>query len=215
MPPRITSNVSAVTVLTFNRNENQSLTVNFESKMSNQTHISWYKNNISLQDSIPERHDVRNESLNSQTALIFEPIRRSHRGQYRVVIENTHGIIPPDRRFVEAYFMVNVSIPPATPTNLSAEQFSTRLTWSLTNVTSDDSADNLTIKVSYKNGSLAMNRQVNGDVRELQLSLIPGQSYLVEISAQNQDGIAVSEEYAFQTLPGGMCGYACSLLHFM
>lgn len=204
MPPVITSQPDSM--LTYNRNERQELTVHFQSKSINDTLISWYKDNTSLQDSVQGRQDIL-DPLGSQTRLSFEPIRRSDGGEFRVVIENSHRIIPTNQRMAEARFTVKVLILPSTPTQLNARGISDQaatLSWTLDSITSDESPDNQTITIHYAaNNTMAKQVAVPGERRDWLLHLVPGMNYRVRVVARNQDGIATSEQYQFQTLTGG------------
>lgn len=185
----------------FTRNEPQNLIVHFQSKNINETTITWYKDNLAI-DSITEQQDP----IDFQTKITFNPIRRRNKGEYVVVIENTHDIIPVNQRRIEAHFTIDVSISPATPIIVNVNEISDQaatLLWLATPTDSDESADNQTITIQYENGSIAEDKTVGGDIRQLQLSLIPGESYLAQVQAQNQDGSATSMQYSFLTLTGG------------
>jgi hypothetical protein len=139
--------------------------------------------------------------------MTFNPIRRSDRGEYNVVIENNHDIIPNDQRRVEARFSVVVSIPPVKPTHLNVNALSDRsatLSWSISSNNNDESADNQTITVYYHtSGMVAYKMVVGGEVRQVMLSLIPGVRYTTTVATENVDGVTVSENRTFQTLTGG------------
>ena len=187
----------------------------FESKGQNDTLISWYKDEASLQDNSPGHYTIISTfsgSLHGKTELTFGSIGRRDKGEYRVVIENTHGIIPSEQRRVEAQFTVDVSILPATPINLSviADQSSTVI-WSLRNMTVDESADYQNVTIYSTDGSVAAWCTVDGLARHAVFSLTPGQMYSVEVTAVNQDGKVTSEAYLFQTQPGGMLIYTQSI----
>ena len=188
----------------FTRNEPQNLTVHFQSKTVNETTITWYKDNLPIDSSITEQQD----STNFQTKMFFNPIRRRNKGEYVVVIENTHGIIPVNQRRIEAHFIVEVYILPAMPTMVNVNEISDQaatVSWLLDTLTDSDDelADNQTITIQYANGSIAEEKTVGGDIRQSQLSLIPGERYLAQVQAQNQDGSATSMQHPFITLTGG------------
>lgn len=153
--------------------------------------------------------DMYTDSSNGQTQLMFTSIGRRDKGEYRVVIENTHQIIPYELSRVETLFSVDVSIQPAQPTDLTTQDVTdtsaTTLTWSLLTRTDDESADNQTISIRYNmNGSVAVQRVVEGTARQVPLSLLPGHQYTGQILAANQDGTSLSTNYTFWTSFGGM-----------
>ena len=205
VPPRITSKPPER--LNFSTNTQQNFTVNFLSKNCNETVISWYKDSYALQDNAHRRYNCYNGSINSRTEVILNPIRRSDKGEYHLVIENTHNIIPTSNRTTEARFIVDVRILPTTPTGLYAHSITDRsvnLTWSLPNLIFDNTPDNLTVVVRYTyNNSMTQRIQLESGTREVQLSLVPGMSYNAEVVAQNQDGTVVSQPFPFNTLNGG------------
>ena len=138
--------------------------------------------------------------------MYFDPIRRSDKEEYVTVIENTHSIIPTNQVRVTAHFTVEVSILPATPMMLHVSDISNRaatLLWSYAPLSGDESADNQTIIVKYTSGSIAEDLTVRGDIRQLQLSLFPGEAYLAQVVAQNEDGTSRSSHLSFLTLAGG------------
>ncbi len=207
VPPNITE--APLETDMFTTNGNQSFSVLFESKNSeNNTLVSWSKDATSLQDSTP-RYVITNtfyDSLTGETRLTFPSLGRRDKGVYRVVIENPHRIIPRNLRRVETQFAVDVSILPATPTNLIASSISdttATLSWSLPFRTTDEAADSQTITVRSGN-SVVLRRVVEGSARQLLLSLTPAQQYNVSIVAANQDGNVTSNYYLFQTSLGGM-----------
>lgn len=201
VPPAITGHPPSTI---FTRNERRNLTVYFRSKMSNETYISWYKDGNSLQADM--RSTTQLDSISSKTEMTFNPIRRSDGGEYNVVIENTHGIIPDNQRRTEVHFTVTVSILPARPTGLAVQRISdttASLSWSIAPSSADQAADSQIITMHYDNGSLAYSTEVGGGVTEFDLSLIPGKRYTTRVQTQNQDGSAVSEPFPFQALAGG------------
>ena len=195
VPPAII--VNPPTTSAFYTNDQQTLAVYFRSKNRNETHVAWYRDGQSLQYSIIRQINT----TTSLTEMTFDPIRRMHRGEYLVVVENSHGIIPTDQRRVEARFAVEVTILPARPTGLTIS--SSTLSWIIALENEDEEPDNQTITVRYRNGSLSRQSVVAGDVREQPLPLIPGEWYSVQVLAQNQDGSATSQKHSFQTSPGG------------
>lgn len=199
VPPTIISHPNSTHIV---RNEPKNFTIHFQSKNSDETSVSWYRNGRSLQNSIT----VLDAAGNGLTEMIFNPIRRSDSGEYLVVIENSHGIIPSNQRRVEAHFTVMVSILPAEPAELNVHGISDKtatLSWSVTPNNNDESALNQTITVYYRNGTVAYQRVVGGTVRQEQLVLIPGEMYFTTVMARNQDGYTVSQNWPFQTLTGG------------
>lgn len=145
--------------------------------------------------------------MSGTTNITFTSLRRSDKGQYRVVIENTHEIIPSHLRRTEANFTVDVSILPATPSRLtttSETATSATLSWSLNTTTSDEQADNQTITLhSVEDDLIVMRQVVAGTSCQFELSsLIPLHHYRVNIVAVNQDGTARSDHHVFWTLAG-------------
>ena len=197
VPPIITLNPSATSTC-FTTNEEQTLTIDFQSKSRNDTRISWYKDGDGLQN-FSIRHDNRTE-------MVFDPIGRSDRGEYRVVVENSHSIIPTNRRRAETHFTLCVTIQPATPVDLAVERItsdSATLTWSVTLNHEDQQADNQIIGVYYANGSVLSESVVGGDVRRQELTIVPGERYYTQVLALNQDGNTTSISHPFQSMPGG------------
>jgi len=203
VPPTIISQPNSLQ--TYHHNERQTFSIFFKSKSTNNTLISWYKDGRSLQDNRRGRKDIFNDRTRSLTQLTLDPIRRTDEGHYRVVIENNHPIIPADQRRVEVWFSIEVMIPPSRPlvnvrsiTNKSATVF-----WTFHNMSRDEAPDNLTITLHHANGTLATQLVLADETRAHNFSLVPGQSYRVQVVAQNEDGVTRSEQYPFQTLPGG------------
>lgn len=199
MPPVIISQPPAMHISV---NKPKNLTVHYQSKNRIETHISWYKDGNSLQNGI-------NRPLNAShglTQMTFDPIRRRDRGEYVVVIENSHSIIPINQRRVEARFTVSVSILPAIPTPIRVSGITDKaatLSWSLILRNNDESADNQTVTVYLLNGTMAYQRVVGGDIRQEQLSLIPAERYYAQVKAENEDGYVLSQNRSFQALIGG------------
>lgn len=202
VPPRV---INPPEHMNFIRNSDVTLEVKYQSKNDNDTRISWYNNNTSVEDHRLTKVNVSLTESIYKTVLSFSPIRRSDGGQYRVVIENTHSIIPHQLRTTVAHFRVVVSILPAIPTLTVARTNSTSalLTWHFNNTTTDDLPDSQSVFVYYVNDSVATQISLSGGVREIQLSLIPGIQYRAEVLAQNQDGNVTSERQTFMTRPGG------------
>lgn len=206
MPPTLHSPPNQI--VTFYSNTRQNLTVQFQSETINHTHISWYKDGTTIQDSDPERHDQLIRHQRSTTELIFNPIRRSNGGEYRVVMENSHEIIPSHLQTIDALFTVKVCIVPATPTGLSTRNVSdlrATLRWSLQSEHGDDAAEDQIIRLYNGDDSEAeYEERVGGDVRELNLPLIPAQQYRVQVVAYNQDGNTTSAAHEFRSRFGGI-----------
>ena len=95
---------------------------------------------------------------------------------------------------------------PVPPDNLRVDQISSRtsrVTWSLANRTADEGADNLILRVTFSNHSLAELRRLSGDVTSVVLDeLIPAHEYLVVLTAVNSDGEVTTNPTSFSTTPG-------------
>lgn len=178
-------------------NSDEILSVYYMSKDRDDTRIYWYKD-----DNLIQGMGDTTDPMNSWTEVNFQPIRRSDAGNYRVVIENTHSFIQSSMRLIEISLTVDVTIPPARPMWLNFNHISRMLTWTYHNITTDDSAQEQTVFVHYRNTILQT--VLNGDVRQMKLAgLIPGESYAAQVAARNQDGLNTSHKIDFITLPGG------------
>ena len=172
------------------------------SKNQSDTSIYWYKDEKEIQQSRPRYNTT--DSMNSWTDINFHPIRRSDAGRYHVVIENAHNFIHPNLRITNISLVVEVTILPARPTEVNFHHFSGKLTWTYHNVTTDETAQEQTVMVNYSNTTLALQRQLAGDDRQIDLSsLIPGENYIAQVIARNIDGTIASLQKSFLTLPGG------------
>ena len=79
------------------------------------------------------------------------------------------------------------------------------VSWSLPqSISEDEGADYFTVSLSFINGTVAQEHRLNGDDRQAELSVVPGMSYVVAVTAHNQDGSTVSDVEEFTTPPGGM-----------
>lgn len=196
VPPTITKINSSSN---FNSNKQETFVVEYNSKESADTRVSWFKDGIVL-----DRETTTQQSTSAgKTQITFDPIRRSDKGEYHVVIENIHRIIPINQSRAEGRFTVNVTILPANLTRLNAEDItnhSATLTWSASPNHEDELADNYTITVNYMNKSLV--HVVGGEARHHPLTLVPGEMHYVKVEANNQDG-SVSSQHSFPALPGG------------
>lgn len=93
---------------------------------------------------------------------------------------------------------------PAKPTISVSELFNT-VSWSLPQGNNEDErADYFTVSLNFTNGTVAQELMSTGDVREVELSVVPGMSYVVAVTAHNQDGLTVSNVQEFTTPPGGI-----------
>lgn len=98
------------------------------------------------------------------------------------------------------------AVRPTVPADVRVDQVSSktaRVRWTLTHTTPDQGADQLIMRVTFANRSLAEERRVPGSTTSLSLSgLVPAQSYLVLLTAVNRDGEATTNPVAFDTLVG-------------
>ena len=79
------------------------------------------------------------------------------------------------------------------------------MSWSLPEgISEDERVDYFTVSLNFTNGTVAQERELNGDDRQAELSVVPGMSYVVAVTAHNQDGSAESDVEEFTTSPGGM-----------
>ena len=96
------------------------------------------------------------------------------------------------------------TVAPAKPTLSVSEPYNT-VSWSLPqDINEDERVDYFTVSLNFTNGTVAQERALNGDNRQAELSVVPGMSYVVAVTAHNQDGTTVSDVEEFTTPPGGM-----------
>lgn len=92
------------------------------------------------------------------------------------------------------------------PTGLIVDQVSSRtarVSWTLTNQTPDEAADQLILRVAFANRSLADWQQFSGDLTSMVLdNLIPANDYFVVLTAENSDGEVTTNPVQFRTLEG-------------
>ena len=82
--------------------------------------------------------------------------------------------------------------------------FEAWFTWTLTNQTADEGAEELIITVFYSNGTLAVETVVPGDQTQTRVELVPGTQYIATLTAVNPDGLVTTEPISIQTLNGGV-----------
>ena len=91
-------------------NPPHTLRVEFQSRLQENTNVTWYKDGDS--NAIPEgeiQTKYMDDGLNASTQLVFVAVTRSDRGVYRVVIENDNDIIPLNQSRREANFQLNIT----------------------------------------------------------------------------------------------------------
>lgn len=95
---------------------------------------------------------------------------------------------------------------PTVPANLFVDQISSRtarVSWRLTNQTTDEAADRLILRVTFANRSLADWQQFSGDHTSMVLdNLIPANDYFIVLTAENSDGEVSTNAVLFRTLEG-------------
>ena len=79
-----------------------------------------------------------------------------------------------------------------------------QVTWSLTHQQSDES---LTLTVTFSNGTIPQQYQLEGNAAQQMVDTVPGMEYEVTVSVFNQDGTNTTAPVSFQTHPG------CKHLH--
>lgn len=102
----------------------------------------------------------------------------------------------------------SIAVPPVQPEEIAAIElnpFLTKISWSLPeDIHTDGIADSFTVSLNFTNGTLAHQLTVEGDVRQVDVNVVPGMEYVVIVTAHNQDGSTPSDQYRFTTQPGGM-----------
>ncbi len=83
-----------------------SLLVSFQSRFSDSTTVSWYKDSAALPGDILQTSFLAEPS--AETRLKYPSSRREHGGRYLVAVENNHPEIPENLRRVEVTFNVTV-----------------------------------------------------------------------------------------------------------
>ena len=107
---------------------------------------------------------------------------------------------------------IHISVLPAKPVISISEPYNT-VSWSLPqDISEDEQVDNYTVSLNFTNGTVARERALNGDDREVELSVVPGMGYVVAVTAHNVDGLTVSDVEQFTTPPGGMFVHVDSAL---
>ena len=97
------------------------------------------------------------------------------------------------------------TVPPAPPSSLSATTLNsthTRISWTLTHQTDDESATSLLLNVV---SPLPSSLQVPPSHEAVVIETLPGTTYTVTLTATNQDGQATTPNMSFTTNPLGKC----------
>lgn len=106
------------------------------------------------------------------------------------------------------FFLLMYIVLPIIPSNIQFPDISSthaRCTWELTNKNEDDLPDNITIQLSFENGTLASEYVVNGTETELNLDLVPGMNYNLEMISANIDGESMTMSMPFRSIDGRKC----------
>ena len=105
VPPAITSHPPPFHEITGNRP--LTFTVKFQSRFRENTTVTWYQDGRALPEGRVQTQ-YSSSKLGGRTTLQFNPITRSDRGMYRVVVRNSFGIIPLHLKQSETSFQVSI-----------------------------------------------------------------------------------------------------------
>ena len=103
VPPAITSHPPPFHEIT--GNQRLTFTVKFQSRFRENTTVTWYQDGRALPEGRVQTQ-YNSSKLGGRTTLQFNPITRSDRGMYRVVVRNSFGIIPLQLKESETSFQV-------------------------------------------------------------------------------------------------------------
>ena len=104
VPPAITSHPPPFHEIT--GNQPLTFTVEFQSRFRENTTVTWYQDGRALPEGRTQTQ--YSSKLGGQTTLQFNPITRSDRGVYRVVVRNSFGIIPLQLKESETSFQISI-----------------------------------------------------------------------------------------------------------
>ena len=115
-------------------------------------------------------------------------------------------------------YTIICTVPPSKPGNFRVDRGSitfmfARILWDLTNQTADAGADKLTLLLTYSNMSLVQEIELPGNAERVALDLIPGTEYVVQLRAENPDGMAITDALSVQTLNGSEYTYIVTVAH--
>lgn len=101
-----------------------------------------------------------------------------------------------------------LSVPPSLPNNTRVVDMSSptavRVAWDLTNQTTDEAADEITLVLTFRDSSAAPERHVvSGGSTSAYVPVIPGQEYYLHLVVRNQDGTEETDQISFSKLPAG------------
>ena len=103
------------------------------------------------------------------------------------------------------------TVPPALPSDVRVSNTTSsqvQVTWSLTHQHVDERAESLTVTVTFSNGTIAQQYQLEGSATQHTVDTVPGMEYRVTVSASNQDGTNTTDPVSFRTQAGGeFCHY--------
>ena len=104
VPPAITSHPPPFHEIRGNRP--LTFTVEFQSRFRENTTVTWYQDGRALPEGRSQTQYSSEQA--GRTTLQFNPITRSDRGVYRVVVRNSFGIIPLQLKESETSFQISI-----------------------------------------------------------------------------------------------------------
>ena len=104
VPPVITSHPPSFHEI--RGNQPFTLIVEFQSRFRENTTVTWYLNGSTLPEG--RVHTQYSSKLDGRTILQLDPITRSDKGVYEVVVRNSFGIIPLQMRENETSFQMSI-----------------------------------------------------------------------------------------------------------
>ena len=104
VPPAITSHPPPFHEI--RGNQPLTFTVEFQSRFRENTTVTWYQDGRALPEGRAQTQYSSEQA--GRTTLQFNPITRSDRGVYRVVVRNSFGIIPLQLKESETSFQISI-----------------------------------------------------------------------------------------------------------